>query len=685
MKTDKVKSRLSMFEKIFTIKVKLTISFLIAIALIIILGIASYQKAATAIRKNYMESTCRTLNMTGEYIAFGLGSIQDTATQLINDDNIVNYFSNTYGSDTLKVGNAKQAVKKLLSAKTVTDDFIENIYLLSDKTESISSKKIIDKGLYLGFLETPMGKQLQQNKMGVVWSGADAYLDEKLNTKASDYPMRFIRNMTAANGILLIDVNAKTVASILENIKFEKSGILGIVTGDGKEITVKNDKEAVFADKTFYKEAMKADAISGSQYVDYNKGKYLFMFAKIGDSGAMVCALVSNGTISKQADDIRLFTLIIVIIACIIAVLTGLMIIRGIDKTIKDIISVLKKASSGDLTVVFHSKRKDEFKILINEIQNTFTNMKDIIFGVTSLSNGVLTSSKRVSETTKSFQRSTENISFAMSEVEQGVMQQAKDAEGCLSEMDNLSQKIILISDNTKEISRIAEQTKISIFEGTQCTEKLNDQTTATIQITTDIIKKVEQQAQKSLSIRQISNVISDIANQINLLSLNASIESARAGEFGKGFAVIANEIRNLADQSKRSVNDIKEIINNIQEEADNTMKIVHRAGDVLLLQENAVVETTQSYHHINLKVEQLVIYLKYITDTIENIEGSRVSTLGAIESISAVLEEIAASSNTVNQASKEQLISVEFLGESSEDLSDNANKLLQAVQKFTV
>jgi methyl-accepting chemotaxis protein len=251
--------------------------------------------------------------------------------------------------------------------------------------------------------------------------------------------------------------------------------------------------------------------------------------------------------------------------------------------------------------------------------------------------------------------------------------------------MDNLSKKIILISDNTKEISRITEQTRKSIQEGTQSTERLNNQTKSTIQITTNIIKKVEQQAEKSLSIGHISNVISDIANQINLLSLNASIESARAGEYGKGFAVIANEIRNLAEQSKKSVNDIRNIISNIQEESKDTMLIAHRAEDVLLLQENAVIETTQSYHSINDNVEQLVINLKYITNTIENIEESRVSTLGAIENISAVLEEIAASSNTVNQASKEQLSSVDSLGKSTETLTENANKLLHAVEKFTV
>lgn len=685
MKKIKVKSRTSHFEFVFTIRAKLIFSFIIAIALIIILGIASFQKAASAIQKNYMKSTCQTLNMSGEYVDFGFKSIQDTATQLINDENVINYFSKMYGSDNFKLNSLKQSITKMLSSKSVTDEFIDNIYFISGNAETIATKKVDSQNLYQGFMNTDTGKQLQKNKMDIIWSGSNAYLDDKLKTGKADYALRYIRNINSVNGIIVIDISTKSLTSILKNIKFEKSGLLGIVTGDGKEITLNGKKGNIFSDKDFYKEALKSTETNGSKYVIYQGGKYLFMYTKIGNSGAMICALVPESTISKQADGIRLFTLIIVIIACIIAVFNGVMITGGINKAIRGIISGLKKASGGDLTVVFHSKSKDEFRVLINEIQNMFVNMKILIFGVKSISGEVLTSSSSVGKATAQFLKSTEEISYAMNEVEQGINQQAKDAEGCLTEMDNLSQKIISVSDNTREISRITEQTRESIIEGTQCTERLNDQTKSTIMITTDIIKKVDQQAVNSQTIGEISNVISEIANQINLLSLNASIESAKAGEFGRGFAVIANEIRKLAEESKRSVEDIKKIIINIQEDTKDTMEIAHQAEEVLMLQEKAVDETTNSYQSINLNVEQLMVNLKYITDTIGNIEESRVSTLGAIENISAVLEEIAASSNTVSQTSKDQILSVEALGKSSEALTENADQLLLAVDKFIV
>jgi methyl-accepting chemotaxis protein len=399
----------------------------------------------------------------------------------------------------------------------------------------------------------------------------------------------------------------------------------------------------------------------------------------------MICALIPKGTITNQASGIKQITVIIVILACIIAVLIGVGISTGIDRTIKEIIDKLREAAKGDLTVTFHSKRKDEFHILIEEIQNTFSNMKDLILQVNDLSGEVSSSTIDVSRTSELFLKSTEDISMAMTEIELGISQQAKDAEECLNQMDHLSQKIVLVSNNTKEITQIADNTKQNIEEGTVVTADLNNQTKSTIEITTSIIKEIEKLAEKSLSIGKIINVINEIANHTNLLSLNASIEAARAGDYGKGFAVVASEIRKLAEQSQESVKDIKKIIGSIQEDTCNVVTTAKKAEEVLLLQESAVKNTTNSYRNINKSVENLMIYLNYITENVSNIEEARISTLGAIENISAVLEEIAASTNTVNQTSNRQLSSVEILNRSAGNLSGNADNLVTAVHKFHV
>jgi methyl-accepting chemotaxis protein len=251
--------------------------------------------------------------------------------------------------------------------------------------------------------------------------------------------------------------------------------------------------------------------------------------------------------------------------------------------------------------------------------------------------------------------------------------------------MEQLSQRIALVSNNTKGIAEIADKTIHNTKDGAVVTEHLNQQTKTTIKITTDIINKIEKLAEKTSSINSIVNVNNEIADQTNLLSLNASIEAARAGSYGKGFSVVANEIRNLAEQSQKSVNDIKQIISSIQDDTKNVVQITLEAEKALKLQDGVVKNTTESFHNISDSVEDLMTYLNHIADNVGNMEDARIGTMEAIENISAVMEEIAASTNTVNQSSNLQLSSVKTLNKSATNLNENAKHLVDAVSKFQI
>ncbi len=684
-KKETSKKLFKLHKRFSTIRFKLFASFMVPIACIILLGIISYQKAASTIVKNYEDSSIQSLAMAGEYLRFGLDSVEATAVQYIEEDSIKEFVTNKFGNDVAAYSKTKNKIASLFTTKQVSDKFIQDIYFVSEETITIASKNAVDNDVYTGYMETEGGKDLSTNRLKPKWLGHDEFLDAKLKTTPEDYSLRLLRSLTSAKALIIIDVKPETVNEILNNLKIDKTGFLAIVTKDGKEITVEPKEEMVFYDKVFYQDAFAGDTTSDTNYVDYKGQKYLFMYSKIGNTGAMICSLIPKATITNQADTIKRDTIVIVMIACMIAVVICILISTGIDKTIKGIILNLKKAAKGDLTVTFHSKRKDEFHVLIEEIQNTFSNVKTLIQEVKDMSAGVSDATVNVSNTSRMFLKSTEEISKAMQEIEQGISQQANDAEECLIQMDQLSQKIQLVSDNTKEITRIADNTKKSITDGTTVTTDLNQQTQSTIEITTGIIKQIDKLAEKSISIDTIIDVISEIASRTNLLSLNASIEAARAGELGNGFAVVANEIRKLAEQSNDSVKDIKKIIDSIQEDSKSAVLIAEQASEVMRLQEGAVKNTTESYHSINENVESLMVHLGYITDNVDNIDETRKSTLSSIESMSAVLEEISASLSNVNQTSNNQLTAVESLNHSAGDLSMNASNLVQEVEKFKI
>jgi len=694
----------SFIKNIDSIKYKLIASFLVPIAFILVLGITSYFVASAAIINKYENSTLQTINMTGEYIQSGLKSIESSGIQYSNDDNVSKYFNNDYADNQSEFQNAFTVLERTLSTKLSTDDFMDDIYLLSDNIKSITTSRLkgnsgatklnISSGVVKSFLESEQGKALANNRNLGVWLGEGSVLDEYLQTEAGDYALRYVRRMYKAPGLVVIDVDAVKLLAILNKIGHDDNGVMAIVTADGKElmagnanniVTSESETSRIFFGEDFYQKAVNGEDTSGSDYVRHNGKTYLYTYTKLGSTGAMICALMPESSITSQARSIALVTIIIMVIALVAALFTAIAISRGISITINDIIVKLKDAAKGDLTVTFKTKRKDEFNTLINEIQNTFSNMKELIRHVTTLSSDVSSSAENVSKTSELFLKTTKEISSSMTEIEQGINQQANDAQECLSQMENLSQKIVLVSDNTKDISHVAKQAISSIDAGTKVTENLNSQTASTIEITTNIIKEIEKLEEKSVSISKIVNMISEIANQTNLLSLNASIEAARAGEAGRGFAVVAGEIRKLAEQSKDAVNDIMLTIKSIQDVTKSTVETAKKVEKELMLQSDAVKATTSSFSEINDSVERLMVFLDQITENVQNIEEARVSTLGAIENISAVLEEVAASTNNVNQASEEMLSSVETLNVSAENLNQDAERLVDRVNKFKV
>lgn len=688
--TDKIMN-LSLFSKI---RFRLIASFMVPVVFIILLGTISYKKASDGIISNYENATTQALSMGGKYLQFGLETVQSTANQYVSDDTFKKYFSGFFEYD-ISQNNAKyNDIKNNIISKETIDNFIENIYIISEKYKPLSTKLNIDEGIYQSFKETEIGKYVFENENKLYWDGSDEFLDEKLGTTKSQYSVRLIRKLWNTDAVLIMDISMDAIEDVLTDLELDRSGIVGFITADGKEIIAKDEdgttkaaysEEAVFSNQEFYQKALESEETEGYSTVKYNNKSYMFIYYKVGTTGSLICALIPREVILKQADSIKKITLIIAIIAVIVAVSIAVIISLGIDKTIRKIISKLRIAAKGDLTVDFSIKRRDEFRTLVEELQHTFTNVKTLIQQVMDRSNEVSTSSVEVTDTAKDIFKASKEISVAVSEIEAGITQQAKDAEQCLGQMDNLSKKMLLVSESTKKIGNIAEATKQSVSEGTVTTEELNNQTKETTKIVAEIINEIQNLEKKSSTINNIINVINEIADQTNLLSLNASIEAARAGEAGRGFAVVASEIRSLADQSKNSVSNIKSIIEGIQKDTKKAVNIARDVENVIHMQENAVTNTTMSYKNINDSVENLVVYLQQIIENVDNIEEARVSTLSAIESMSAVMEEIAASSNTVNQSTLGQLSSVEILNKSAGNLSNNAKVLMEAVDKFKV
>lgn len=673
--------------KRFGIGAKLIVMFLIPVILIVLLGVISYNKAATGIIKNYEKSTKDTMEATSKYLDLGLQSVITSAGQLSTEQNM---------EDVKAYGSYKELHKSII-AKVASDKFIKNIHIISLKNVGISTSAGALKGdMFEQFLASDEGTLFKDDSVESIWLGIHPMLDETMKVKNSEYSMSYIKRVTNATGfskkggqtigMIAVDVNADTVNETLHAFQWGEGSIAGFITQDGREInSIKDKNEPVFLNQDYYQKAINSNEDSGFYYCDYNNAAYLFVYAKVGASQALVCGLIPKTHILKQAEEIKLVTFAVVIVASVLAILIGSFIATDFGNTIKKMIRVLTKTSVGDLSGELHIRRRDEFGILGKSITNMTENMKNLIEKVSVVSDHVSHSTIQVADNVSVLSEATEGIMEALEEIEIGIGRQAEDSEDCLIQMSNLSDKVNRVYDNMDAIEKIVAGTQKITGNGIHQINELNKKANVTSNSTQKVIGNIEELEKESHSIGGIIETINQISEQTNLLSLNASIEAARAGDAGKGFSVVADEIRKLADQSMEAAKKIQEIINHIQLRTKETVTMANETKLSIVEQTSVLNDTVSIFHNMNESVEDLAEKLTNISSEVKEIEGAKMETLKAMENISAVAEETVAVAEEINHSVKNQRSAVEQLNQAVKGLKEDTGELNESIGIFVL
>ncbi|HEY5561779.1 MAG TPA: methyl-accepting chemotaxis protein [Clostridiaceae bacterium] len=230
-------------------------------------------------------------------------------------------------------------------------------------------------------------------------------------------------------------------------------------------------------------------------------------------------------------------------------------------------------------------------------------------------------------------------------------------------------------------MKNISKETSSSVIHGITIVEELGEQAVTVNQYNDNVFNLISGLNQKSIDIAQIIDVIRNIADQTNLLALNAAIESARAGEAGKGFAVVADEIRKLAEQSKKSVNSIGNIIKELQSDSQNSLQAVVTLRDVSKKQNEIVLTTKDIFNEINHKVDAVDKNVDRVTEKINDILEANDDIVKNINELSAVSEETMANAEEANAMTHESLNKVNI----SMSLVEELIKASKEIDRFTL
>lgn len=695
-KPKKASAKSGKSSKLLSIRNKIVVCFLVPIVFMVIIGVSAYQKSAEGLSEKFTDSTLQTMRMATEYLDMSCDFIRSEGLKYAYDDDLRKYFLGMYEDSPVDKLNFLTATKSNLLSVQTSNPFISHMHIIPKKGVSLLSTKL-SSGVD-GFLEEyKEDVAFGEGRRSIPqWIDSHPVLDEKVTETEKDYIMAFQMMSQSNNACVVIDIKPSAITDFLEQIEMGEGSIIGFITPGGRELvveTVAEGKESVlpeegnvFYGQDYYTTIMdEAAEDSGTTEVEFQGEKYLFIYSRSADVGFNTCALVPMKVVTSQATEIRNMTIGLVILACIIVVIVGIFITAGIENNMKRISRKFGDVAKGDLTVTVSAKGHDEFQDLAGSATNMITNTKKLVNQVSNATGELEVSAQNVGQASELIHEYSQDITRAIGEINEGMVEQSRHAQECVEKTDILSNEIQEVSHVVERVEKLVDETEGMINKGMEIVQVLGDRANETTEMTVKVSESIESLRRESEIINSFVGTITEITEQTNLLSLNASIEAARAGEAGRGFAVVAEEIRKLADDSAKAAGEISNNVANITAQTQNSVESASQAKAMVELQTKAVEEVISVFREMQARMGQLIEGLKDIVASTEKADGERSAAVAAVKNISDIIEETAGSAETVNDVANKLLEHVEKLSSTASVLDENMEGLKNEISVFKI
>ena len=678
---------------IFSIRTKIVLCFLVPILFMIIIGISSYQKAAEGMSEKFQESAGETINMAKDYIDMSCTFIESEGMKLAFDTTLAEYLKGNLERDPVARAEALKNIQSNMISTQTSNPFVANIHIVTKENVTMLSTAVsTGKKGYLAQYKEEMGADAR----GITkWVDNRDSLDEYLESKGMTPYILSYQQLTDGNrGCVVIDVREDAIRDFIGNLDLGEGSIVGFVTDGGREIISEKledgaqsklvEGETVFTNQDFFT-GLDPETLSGVEKVDFNGTSCLFIYSKSEDKGFTICTLVPMSVVTSQAREIRTLTVCLVILACIIALIIGMIITGGIQANMKRISKKFGEVAGGDLTVEVRAKGKDEFRLLAGSATNMIVNTKKLVNKVTEATAQLEKSSRDVGEDSSVISEYSQEITKAIADINEGIGRQSEHAQKCVVLTDVLSDDIQAVSSVARKVEMLVSKTENLIAQGMEIVQILGERAQETTSMTAKVSESISSLKEESEIINSFVETITSISQQTNLLSLNASIEAARAGEAGRGFAVVAEEIRKLADDSAQAAGQIRNNVSNIGEQTEHSVESAGRAREMVALQTDAVEKAISVFHDMREQMNELVDGLKEIVISTEKADDERSNTVQAVKDISCIIEETAVGAEVVKGIADKLLVSVNNLDQTADELEINMHELKQEISVFKI
>jgi methyl-accepting chemotaxis protein len=501
------------------------------------------------------------------------------------------------------------------------------------------------------------------NATGDVWKGA---YNVSLSTP-------FIDDIAAKTGIeVTFFYNDTRLVTSLKDADGKR--ILGSKAGDFLVENVLQDGNEVFTNRVL---------VDGTFYFGY------YVPVHQNNSDEIIGMVFAGMPVKEIYASLNLITMIFtvaIVVILVIAVIGCLLVSRGIAKSIRNSMDVVKQISEGNLNVEIEQSmldRKDEAGALSCNTQTLIDSLSAMIGKISNNTMTLNASSEEMNAAAGQAGNAVGNINDDLHNMLTGAVEQTGNAQNIKNSIHNMN---IHLEKTLGEVDHLSDETKAMLDARNDVDKSLNQLDASNQDVMTEVENIQKQTQQNNESVEKIIaavSYISDIADQTNLLSLNASIEAARAGETGKGFAVVAEEIGKLANQSNEASTEISELVNLLSYNSSQTMDIMDSVQDAMNDQTKKLVETANIFKQLQEHVSHVADGVDVIRDATVQL-GKETDEIGKdIKNLSDIAQRNEDTVKGTISFSDEVLGTVNSVTEMSTEVSSSANDMAGVVSHF--
>lgn len=523
---------------------------------------------------------------------------------------------------------------------------------------------------------------------GVAWS--DPYYDEGLKVTMVTAVAPFYDINKNFKGVATGDIDLTSIQEMIKNTKVGETGRAFLLTKEGMYIADKDSskvmKVKISDDKNKTLAAIAKDVIGGkngkANFLDDN-GKAVLYYTAIPETGWIIALSMPEAELYAPLRGLLIKVGVFSAISTGLIILIIILYTRQMNGNISKVNKLAGLIAKGDITYTIDVSSEDELGEMTKNLNIMSGNLKNMVIKIREVLDSVVASSEELTASAEETERATEQIAASVQEISSGSEEQANIATETSGASREIFSGMEQIANSVQEATEFSLGASKASEDGNKVVSMAIDQMKQISDRVEFSSKVVNALGEKSKAIGDILSIITSISQQTNLLALNAAIEAARAGEAGRGFAVVADEVRKLAEQSNNAAGDISGLIGEIQREISDAVDAMNVSTTSVGEGINIVENAGQSFNEISSSIGNVSKQMQEVSAIVEEVFAGTQVMVESMERVKRISEESVGNTQSVAAASEEQTALMKEISNSAQSLTEMAIELENVVSIF--